>query len=98
MRYAEAAHLIQSELLVDDVRLVILRPQSDCGPEANLLGFRPSGELIWTLSPPTDAPAIWDGFVNIWVQEDQVWVGSWSGFSLRIDHRTGEVVEQVFTK
>jgi hypothetical protein len=98
MRYAEAAHLIQSELLVDDVRLVILRPQSDRGPEANLLGFRPSGELIWALSPPTADPAVWDGFVNLWVQEGRVWVGSWSGFSLRIDHRTGEVVEQVFTK
>jgi len=98
MRHAEAAHLIQSELLVDDVCLVILIPQSDRGPEANLLGFRFSGELIWTLSPPTDAPAVWDGFVNIWIQEDQVWVGSWSGSSLRIDHRTGEVVEQVFTK
>jgi hypothetical protein len=98
MRYEEVTQLIQFELLVDDVRLVILRPRRDRGAEANLLGFRPSGEVIWRLPPPTDAPAVWDGSINLWVREGQVWVGSWSGFSLQIDHRTGKVIEQVFTK
>ena len=98
MMYTKAAHLIQFELLVDDVRLVILRQQSDHGAEANLIGFRPSGGLIWRLSPPTDSPDAWDGFVNLGVREGQVWVVSWSVFSLRIDHRTGEVLEQIFTK
>lgn len=98
MSYEEIAGLIQFELLVDDVRLVILVPQQECGAEANLLGFRLSGELIWRLAPPVNSSRAWDGFVNLWVQEGEIWVGVWSGFSLRIDHRSGSVVEQIFTK
>lgn len=98
MRHEDVAGLVQFELLVDGVRLVILRPRQEHGAEANLLGFRPSGEVIWRLAPPVDSPSAWDGFVNLWVQEGQVWVSSWSGFSLRIDHRAGRVIEQIFTK
>jgi hypothetical protein len=98
MKYEEIAQLIQFELLIDDVRLVILQPRRGHGAEANLVGFRPSGDMIWSLAPPVDAPHAWDGFVNLWVREGQVWAGSWSGFSLPIDHRAGKVVEQVFTK
>jgi hypothetical protein len=98
MRYPDVAAAVQSELLVDGVRLVILKPRQEWGAEANLLGFGPDGELLWHLEPPVRSRDSWDGFVNLWVREGQVWAGSWSGFSLRIDPRSGEVVEQVFTK
>jgi hypothetical protein len=98
MRYRDVDANVQCELLVDDVHLVIVKPQQQRGAEVNLLGFRRDGELLWHLAPPGRSPDSWDGFVNLWVCEGQIWAGSWSGFSLRINPRSGEVVEQVFTK
>jgi hypothetical protein len=94
MRYQDVQH----ELLADGVRVVMVKPRRDRGAEANLLGFHPHGEELWRLAPPVDSPDSWDGFVNLWVRDGQVWAGSWSGFSLRIDPRSGAVIEQIFTK
>jgi hypothetical protein len=98
MRYPDLAANVQRELLVEGVRLVILKPRQERGAEANLLGFGPDGERLWHLEPPVRSLDSWDGFVNLWVREGQVWAGSWSGFSLRINPCTGDVIEQVFTK
>ena len=98
MRYQDVVANVQCELLVDDVQLVILKPRQERGAEPNLLGFRPNGELVWQLTPPVRSLDSWDGFVNLWIREGKPWVSSWSGFSLRIDPQSGEVVEQLFTK
>jgi hypothetical protein len=96
--YQDLGEQIKSQLVVGEIRLVILKPQKNLGPEANFLGFDPSGKLMWQVDPPLRSPSAWDGFVNMRIKEGQVWVGSWSGFSMRIDHRTGEILETVFTK
>lgn len=98
MRYHEIALEVQCELLVNGVRLVILIPRRERGAEANLLGFRPDGELLWRLEPPVNNLDSWDGFVNLWLREGKVWAGTWSGFSIRIDPRSGTIAEQFFTK
>src|SRR5690348_783024 len=97
-RYQDLGEQIKSQLVVGEIRLVILKPLKRLGPEANLLGFDPSGKLMWQVDPPTQSPAAWDGFVNMWVKDGQVWVGSWSGFDMRIDHWTGEILGTIFTK
>jgi hypothetical protein len=98
MSYQDVAANVQCELLVDDVRLVILKPRLERGAEANLLGFRPDGERLWQVEPPTHSLDTWDGFVNLWIREGKPWASSWSGFSVRIDPQSGRVVEQVFSK
>ncbi len=98
MRYQDVAANVQYELLVGDVRLVILNPREERGAEANLVGFRPDGRLLWQLAPPVRSPDSWDGFVNLWLREGEPWAGSWSGFSMRIDPESGNVAEQLFTK
>ena len=98
MHYPDVAANVECELLVDDVHLVILNPQQERGAEGNLLGFRSNGELFCALEPPVRSLDSWDGFVNLWIREGKVWASSWSGFSLRIDPRSGDVVEQLFTK
>jgi hypothetical protein len=97
-QYQEILKQIESQLLLDGIRLVILKPQKNPGSEANFLGFDPRGKLMWQLDPPLQEPAAWDRLVNMWIKNEQVWVGSWSGFSMRIDPRTGEILERIFTK
>jgi hypothetical protein len=98
IRYADVADQIMFELLVDDVQIVILKPQRQRGPDANLLGFKPGDELIWRRVAPVGSSHQYDGFVNLYIRDGNVWVGSQSGFELRIDHRTGAIEEQHFTK
>ena len=98
MNYRDVASHARFEIQTDGVRCVLLNPEKKVGPESNVLAFGHDGELIWRLSPPLDESA-WDGFVNIWLERDsELWVGSWSGFSLQIDPRTGRVLRELFTK
>lgn len=63
---------------------------------SQMLAFGLDLKLVWTLSPQLEASQ--DHITNVWVKNGALWAGSWSGYSHRINHQTGEVIETKFTK
>lgn len=87
------------ELLFEDVLIVILDTGVKHGNDHNLVGIDATDLRVrWAVGGIAGSQDRYDGVVNVWVDGCRLWAGTWSGFSLQVDHRSGEIVEQLFTK
>jgi hypothetical protein len=82
------------ELLYEGIHLVLLKDDAPTPWNSQLLAFRDL-KLRWVLSPHLPEG---DAIVNVWVKNGQLWAGSWSGYSYRVNCGTGELLETLFTK
>lgn len=87
------------ELLFEGVLLVLLDTGVQRGSDHNLVGIDAADLRVrWAVGGVVDSPDQYDGVVTVWIADSQLWAGIWSGYSLRIDHRSGEITERLFTK
>lgn len=63
-------------------------------PRPPLRRVRPSGEIVWVVSPPDNQ----DSWVSVEVDGGQVTAQSWSCWRLLLNAETGHELERVFTK
>ena len=78
---------------------VIVKNKVTHSPVKNLYIFSAkSGELLNWPSPPTDDNNSYDAYVDLWMSDDKVFVGSWSGYQYEIDLKSGQLVNGKFTK
>jgi hypothetical protein len=99
MNLSDVQGRVKQQLAFEDHWVVILEPQKETGPEANLLLFGGSSrELLRQFDPPVKDAGGWDGWVNFWVKGDKLFVGSWSGYQFELDVGCGELINGVFTK
>jgi hypothetical protein len=83
------------ELSYEGVRLVLLDESAPPLWRQRLLAFK-NLHLAWFLDPQLGPER--DAIVNAWVVNGQLWAGSWSGYSHRVNHQSGAVLETEFTK
>ncbi len=89
----------QWELLFEQVYVVIINTGVKRGRDLNLIGVDASNLRVkWVIGGVLDSPDLYDGVVNVWVRDGCLWASTWSGFSLKFDHLSGEILEQEFTK
>jgi|GEM_PF-2369577 hypothetical protein len=87
------------ELLFEDFYITIVNTGVKTGKDVNLLGIAAKDlKVKWALGGELDSKDSYDGIVNVWIRNGAVWAGSWSGFSYKINHRTGVVIEKIFEK
>lgn len=87
------------ELLYEDMLLVILDTGVTRSNDCNFVGIDANDLRVkWALAGSLKSDHQYDGIVNVWIKHGNVWVGSWVGTARRIDHRTGTVLEEIFTK
>ena len=99
MNLQDIQNQIKESVQVESTQIVILKATKEIGPDRNLLAFDMStGKYLWRLAPPVMSEDGYDGFVNFMQKETDIWVGTWSGYALRIDPHTGQILEQKFTK
>ncbi|HEX3659188.1 MAG TPA: hypothetical protein VHV55_25590 [Pirellulales bacterium] len=97
--YASFDGMRQWELLYEGMLLVILNTGVERGNDHNLVGISADDMRVkWTLGGVLANSGQYDGVVSVRIEAAQVWVHTWSCFARRIDYRTGEVLEEVFTK
>jgi len=87
------------ELIFEEFCLTIIDTGVKTGKDINLLGISAEDlKVKWALGGELDCKDSYDGIVNVWIKNGEIWVGTWSGYSYRINYRTGEVVEKRFEK
>ena len=87
------------ELLFEDMYLVILDTGVERGRDVNLVGVSVADLRVrWEIGGEVDGPHQYDGIVQVWVRNGEIWAGTWSGFTYRLDYRTGEIIERAFSK
>lgn len=87
------------ELQFEDVKIVILNTGVSLGRDYNLVGVALDDLRVkWVVGGEIDSPDMYDGIVSVWVRGGQIWASTWSCFTYRLDHRTGEILERHFTK
>lgn len=84
------------ELLYEGVFLVLLSERAPVPYASELLAFRHDLQLAWRLSPQLGPEK--DYIANVWIEEGQLWACSFSGYSHRLDPKTGNALETIFTK
>ena len=93
--YASIQQHSRWELSYEGTRLVLLGEPAPLPWRQRLLAFQ-NLRLAWFLEPQLGAER--DAIVNVWVTNGQLWAGSWSGYSHRVNHQNGAVLETRFTK
>ena len=79
--------------------IIITKPQKGMGPDTNLLIFEAdSGNLIGKIEPPLKTGGQYDGWVNFWIKDDKLWIGSWSGYEFQLVPESCELLNGRFTK
>jgi hypothetical protein len=87
------------ELLFEDMYLTVINTGLKNGRDINLLGISTKDlKVKWTLGGELESKNSYDGIVNIWIKNGEIWAGTWSGYSYRINYSTGEIVEKKFQK
>ena len=85
-------------LSFEEMILVIFDTGMKRGQDFNLVGVGRDLNINWVAGGVMEGADQYDGVVQVSVKMGQIWVHTWSGFSYRIDYRTGEKLEQIFTK
>jgi hypothetical protein len=93
--YASIQEHSRWELSYEGILLVLLDESAPPPWRQRLLAFK-NLRLAWFLDPQLGTER--DAIVNVWVVDGQLWAGSWSGFSHRVSHQNGVVLETRFTK
>lgn len=97
--YRRIENLKRWELLFDDTYLVILDTGKKHGNDMNLVGVSTADLTVrWELGGELETAGSYDGIVNVWIKEGEVWAGTWSGFAYQINPKTGQILQTVFTK
>ncbi len=87
------------ELLFEDMYLVILDTGLTRGRDMNLIGVSADDLRVrWVVGGEVDSRHQYDGVVEVFVRNGEVWASTWSCFTYRLDYRTGEMLERTFTK
>lgn len=94
--YGDTQGFRQWELMYEGMQLVILKRNSPSPQSKNLLAFKPYGELIWELKPHTDQEH--DCIDRVYINNGDLIACSYSCFNLKIDYKTGEVLDIHYTK
>lgn len=99
MRFEKYRHtdgLRRWELLFEGFYLVLLKEDAPKSYANQLLAFDGYDSLVWSLSPHTEQDL--DHIANIWIKDGCLYAGSYSDYSLKVEHKTGEVIAAKFTK
>jgi len=94
--YVDTQGFRQWELMYEGIQLVILKRNSPAIQSKNLLAFKPYGELIWELEPHADQEH--DCIDRVYINDGDLIACSYSCFNLKIDYKTGEVLDIHYTK
>jgi len=87
------------ELLFEDIYLTVINTGLKTGKDINFLGISIKDlKVKWALGGELDNKNSYDGIVNIWIKNGEVWAGTWSGYSYKINYGTGEILEKKFQK
>jgi hypothetical protein len=86
------------ELQFEDILLIIFNTGLTRGQDFNLVGVGRDLNIQWVAGGVMDGPDRYDGVTAVSVRNGQIWVHTWCCFRYRIDYRTGEKLEQEFTK
>ncbi len=87
------------ELLYEDMYLVIIEDNIKSGNDINLLGIDSDDlEVKWAIGGLLDSDSQYDGIVNVYIKDKFVHAGTYSGFELKLNYKTGEIIEKVFRK
>jgi hypothetical protein len=87
------------ELIYENMLLVIIDNNIKSGLDINLLGIDASSlKVKWELGGIIENEKQYDGIVNVYIKDNNVYAGTFSGFELKIDYKTGKILEKVFLK
>jgi hypothetical protein len=86
------------DLSFEDIILIIFDTGLKRGQDFNLVGVGPDLKIKWVAGGVMEGPDQYDGVVGVSVRKGEIWVSTWCGFQYRLDYRTGEKLEQIFTK
>lgn len=85
------------EVYYEGMHLVLLNERAPLPWRSEMLAFDSATcRLAWKLSPPGKPEN--DAIVGVAIHNGQLRAFSWSGFSHHLDHKTGQVLDRVFTK
>jgi len=83
------------EFFINGYCLVLLNEQAPQPYSAQLLVFKDL-ELIWILEPKLGVDR--DYIQNVYIQDDQLWTGAFSGLAFAFDLASGELIRERFIK
>jgi hypothetical protein len=97
MKLAEISSRIKQRVEHLGSVVVIFEPESETAAEANLATFDSlSGELIQRYAAPVSTQA--DAWVNAWVRDGKLFIGSWSGYEYELNCETRRLENGKLTK
>jgi|TARA_R110000772_G_scaffold103344_1_gene204317 hypothetical protein len=97
--YADFDSKRKWELIYENMFLVIIDNNIKLGLDINLLGIDATSlKVKWELGGIIENEKQYDGIVNIYIKDNFVYAGTYSGFDLKIDYKTGKILEKVFRK
>jgi hypothetical protein len=92
--------LVRSVLAIpndDDCIVLCEREQTSPKVFANLFRVSPQGNIVWIAKTP-ESIAVPDRYVHMEMVHGELFANSWTSYRVRIDTRSGRIVEAIFTK
>lgn len=87
------------ELLYEDMILVIIDNNVTSSNDINLLGIDSNDlKVKWAIGGLLNSENQYDGIMNVYIKDNFVHAGTFSGFDLKLNYKTGDVIEKVFLK
>jgi len=66
------------ELLFEEMRITIINTGVRVGRDINLLGITEDLKVKWALGGEIDSKDSYDGIINVWIKNGEIWAGTWS--------------------
>ena len=87
------------ELLYEEMFLVIIDNNIKSSYDVNLLGIDAKDLRVkWAIGGEIESTKQYDGIVNVYIKEKFIWAGTFSGYDLKLDYKTGQILEKKFFK
>lgn len=87
------------ELLYEDMFLVIIDNNIKTSYDINLLGIEAESlKVKWAIGGIIKSTKQYDGIMNVYIRDNFVCAGTHSGFHLKLDYKTGKILEERFLK
>lgn len=87
-------HPVKKSIQKEDVLIVLLDVPSGKSDNRNVIGFSSSGRRLWEIDPISDSPTADQPYVNLFEEDEDVWVYNPIGAKCRIDVATGDFTER----